>query len=182
MIKKEKYFYLNSIQDLDLDYIKKTNANLILRDQTKFTYNQCHSFILACKNKRIKVYIANNLKLMFKLRLNNFYVSSKNKKNYLNLRQINKKINIIGGAHNINEIMQKRMQGCNKIILSRLFNTNKNGFYGVVKFNKITLNKKLKYIALGGINEANYKKLCMVNCEGIAMLSSPLKRPSFLRA
>ena len=28
MFKKEKYFYLNSIQDLDLDYIKKTKAKL----------------------------------------------------------------------------------------------------------------------------------------------------------
>ena len=31
MILKEKYFYIDSIQNLDLDYIKKTKANLIIR-------------------------------------------------------------------------------------------------------------------------------------------------------
>ena len=95
---------------------------------------------------------------MFDLNLNKFYISSKNKKKYLFLRNINKKIDIIGSAHSFSEIIEKRDQGCSKIILSRLFKTDKPGFLDIVKFNKITLNSKLKYIALGGINKNNYKK------------------------
>ena len=31
MIPKEKYFFIDNIQNLDLEYIKKTKANLILK-------------------------------------------------------------------------------------------------------------------------------------------------------
>ena len=58
MFKKEKYFYLNSIQDLDLDYIKKTKAKLIIRDKKKISLrayskfnNKCKIFYLKCLNK-----------------------------------------------------------------------------------------------------------------------------------
>ena len=78
MIKKEKYFYINTIQDLDLDYIKKTKARLIIRDKIKHDYSQLYKFITKCNNKRIPVYIANNIRLLFKLRLHRFYISSAN--------------------------------------------------------------------------------------------------------
>tara|TARA_B100002051_G_scaffold250248_1_gene261552 strand:+ start:3138 stop:3686 length:549 start_codon:yes stop_codon:yes gene_type:complete len=181
MFKKEKYFYLDSIQDLDLDYIKKTKAKLIIRDKKKINFSDYSKFINKCKSKRIEVFIANNTKLLFDLNLNKFYISSKNKKKYLFLRNINKKIDIIGSAHSFSEIIEKRDQGCSKIILSRLFKTDKPGFLDIVKFNKITLNSKLKYIALGGINKNNYKKIKMVNCIGIAMMKELSNKPIFLR-
>ena len=56
----------------------------------------------------------------------------------LNLRNFKEKYEIIGGAHNIKEINQKKLQGCSEILLSRLFKTtykNKIDFLGVIKFN-----------------------------------------------
>ena len=65
-------------------------------------------------------FVANDLKLLFRLRLKNFYISSFNKNYYLNLP---KNIRIIGSAHNIKEIREKINQGCKKVVLSRLFKT-----------------------------------------------------------
>ena len=60
---------------------------------------------------------------------------------------------IIGSAHNFAEIHTKLRQGCRKIILSRVFETNyvnKKTFYGITKFNLITKHFKNYFIALGG--------------------------------
>ena len=180
MIKKEKYFYVESIQDLDLDYIKKTKAKLIIRDKIKHDFSIIHRLISECKKKTIAVYISNNTKLLFRLRLNTFYISSSNHKQYNWLTNINKNIKIIGGAHNQNEIIQKINQGCQKIILSRLFKTYKAGYLNIIRFNNLTLNKKASFIALGGINHSNYKKLKIVNCLGMAMLSEQKNKPKYL--
>jgi thiamine-phosphate pyrophosphorylase len=180
MVKKEKYFYLDSIQDLDFDYIKKTKARLIVRDKIKHNHVQLYKLANKCKNKQIPLYIANNIKLLFKLRLQKFYISSSNLKNYNWLYRVNKNIQIIGSAHNNNEINRKKNQGCSKVILSRLFRTYKIDFFNIIKFNMLTLNKKISFIALGGINQNNYKKLKMVRCLGYAMLSEPKKKPKYL--
>ena len=119
--------------------------------------------------------------MLFKLKTNNFYISAKNKNKYSWLKRINKKIKIIGGAHNFNEINEKINQGCDQIILSRLYATNKKGFYGVIKFNLLTIKTKQKIVALGGINQSNFKTLNMINCNGVAMLSEPIKKPDFLK-
>jgi thiamine-phosphate pyrophosphorylase len=44
-------------------------------------------------------------------------------------------------------------------------------FLGVIKFNYLTLNKKFNYIALGGVNEKNYKMIKLLNTEGFASIS-----------
>ncbi len=180
MIKKEKYFYVESIQDLDLDYIKKTKARLIIRDKIKHNFSIIHKLISKCKERGIVVYVSNDAKLLFRLRLNTFYISSNNYKHYNWLYDVNKNMKIIGGAHNQNEIKQKINQGCQKIILSRLFKTYKAGFLNIIKFNNLTLNQKTSFIALGGINHSNYKKLKIVNCLGIAMLSEQKNKPKYL--
>ena len=136
MLIKEKYFYIDNIHFLDFNYIKKTKAKLIIRKVEKSQFSDYLEFVKVCKNNNITVYIANNIKLLFKLKLNHFYLSAYNKRKYLSLKRINKKINIIGGAHNINQIKEKINQGCSKIILSRLFKSEKSGFLDVVK-NKV---------------------------------------------
>ena len=180
MIKKEKYFYVESIQDLDLDYIKKTKAKLIIRDKIKHDFSIIHRLISECKKKTIAVYISNNTKLLFRLRLNTFYISSSNHKQYNWLNNINKNIKIIGGAHNQNEIIQKINQGCQKIILSRLFKTSykdKKSYFGVIKFNLISIKYPIKIVPLGGINVFNLLKLNMVNSKSLALLSEIKKKP-----
>jgi thiamine-phosphate pyrophosphorylase len=79
---------------------------------------------------------------------------------------------IIGSAHNLKEIKVKYIQGCKEIFVSPLFKTSKSkNFLGIVKFNLLTLGIKNKFIALGGINEKNYKKTRLTNIDGFASIS-----------
>ena len=90
-------------------------------------------------------------------------------------------LEVIGSAHNFNEIYQKIKQGCKTIILSRLFKTsykNKRSYFGVIKFNLITKNYSIKIVPLGGINEFNLLKLNMLNSQGLALLSEIKKKPA----
>ncbi|MDC0344136.1 thiamine phosphate synthase [Pelagibacteraceae bacterium] len=180
MVKKEKYFYIDNIHGLDLNYIKKTKAKLIIRDKKIKKLSEYLNLIKKCKSHNISVYVANNVKLLFKLKLNNFYISSSNKKKYLSLIKIKKNISIIGSAHNYKEIREKIEQGCTIIVLSRLFKSKKIGYLDIFKFNFLTLNNKISFIALGGINENNYNKLNIVNCYGVAMMSALFNKPRFL--
>jgi thiamine-phosphate pyrophosphorylase len=180
MILKEKYFYIDSIQNLDLDYIKKTKANLIIKSFDIKENRDFYKFINRCKNRLINIFIANDTKLLHKVKSNNFYISSFNKKKYFRLKRFNPQMKIIGSAHNMREIYEKFNQGCDKIVFSRLFKTYKKGFYDVVKFNLIASQSKKKLVALGGINKLNYKKLKMVNCVGFAVLKEVKNKPDFL--
>jgi thiamine-phosphate pyrophosphorylase len=179
MILKEKYFYIDSIQNLNIDYIKKTKANIIIKDNIKLN-KDFYDFVIKCKNNLINVFISNDLKLLYRLKSNNFYISAFNKKKYLYLKRLNPQIKIIGSAHNTREIHEKFNQGCDKIVFSRLFETYKEGYYNVIKFNLIANRSKKKIIALGGINNLNYKKLKIVNCIGFALLKELKNRPNFL--
>ena len=73
-----------------------------------------------CKAKAIKFYVANNIKLAISLNSDGIYLSSFNK----NLKSLNYKrfnFEIIGSAHNFKEIELKFKQGCDSILLSKLF-------------------------------------------------------------
>ena len=83
-----------------------------------------------------------------------------------------KNFDIIGSAHNITEINLKLKQKCNEIFLSPVFKVNKSRkFLGVNRFNLMTLNKKANFIALGGINERNYKMTKLLKSNGFASIS-----------
>ena len=95
-----------------------------------------------------------------------------NKKfNYLWVYKLPKHFKIIGSAHNLKEIRKKSKQGCNEIFLSPIFKINKSkNFLGIIKFNLIKLNCKTKLIALGGINQQNFKRLKSVKLKGLASI------------
>ena len=79
---------------------------------------------------------------------------------------------ILGSAHNSFEISTKQKQGCNVIFVSPIFKVKKkNYFLDVVKFNLLTLNKKVKFVALGGISKINKNKLNLLNISGFAGIS-----------
>jgi thiamine-phosphate pyrophosphorylase len=83
-----------------------------------------------------------------------------------------KNFEIIGSAHNNIEISIKQKQGCNIIFVSPIFEVKKkNYFLDVIKFNLLTLNKKIKFVALGGINEKNKNKLNLLTICGFAGIS-----------
>ena len=107
------------------------------------------------------------------------YVSSYNKKPFKYLKKIKNRLKIVGSAHNKIEINEKIKQGCDEIIVSRLFKSSKAGFLNISKFNLLVSGKN-NIIALGGINEKNYKKLKLANIKGYAVLSDLKNYPKYL--
>ncbi|MDC0396731.1 thiamine phosphate synthase [Candidatus Pelagibacter sp.] len=126
-----------------------------------------------CKNTKKKIYLSNDIKLSIKLRLDGVYIPSFNNKiNYVQNYSLPKNFNIIGSAHNITEINLKLKQKCSEIFLSPVFKVNKSKkFLGISRFNLMTLNKKAYFIALGGINEKNYKTIKLLNSNGFSSIS-----------
>ena len=118
------FFIIEKLDDLNLDYVKKTGAILILRNFKEIDKGGLKKFARDLKKNKISFFVANNIKLLFLLKTNNLYLSSWNKKQYKNVKNFNKNLKIIGSAHNTKEIREKIMQGCSQIFLSRIFKTN----------------------------------------------------------
>ena len=79
---------------------------------------------------------------------------------------------LLGSAHNLKEICQKKKQGINVIFLSPTFKVSKsNNFLGVAKFNLLSSFVGGKTIALGGVNKNTIKQIKMLNCYGFASIS-----------
>ena len=166
------YYFINTINTKEL--IKLDNKiNLILRNYDKnINEKDLNIFIKFCKQRQQKIFLSNNIKLSLKLNFDGIYISAFN--NSLKYKNFSFKKNFqkIGSAHNEQEILIKKNQGCSEIFISPLFLTRKNKSHlGISKFNKINLNNKKKIIALGGINSSNFKKLGLTNCMGFASIS-----------
>ena len=150
------------------------NINLIYRNYKK--QNDIKTIIklrdFSKKTKR-KLFISNNIKLALNLKLNGVYIPSFNKKiNYSFAYNKPKNFSIIGSAHNIREINLKIIQGCEEIFISSIFKTQKSKkFLDIVKFNLLIKQFKTQMIALGGINQKNYRKLKSTNSIGFASIS-----------
>ena len=108
------------------------------------------------------------------------YLSSHNKTfKALNLKKRNFKI--IGSAHNIRQINFKIRQGCDYVLLSKLFTVDYDKaapFLGIVKFNRYIKNVSTKLVPLGGIKTTNLNSLKNVNCDALALLSEIKKKPA----
>ncbi len=179
---KNKYFLIiENIKDIDLKNIKKRDKFFIIyRNNNKIDkLRDLLSFRRNCKAKAIKFYVSNDINLAILLKSDGIYLSSHNK----NLRFLNyKKLNfrIIGSAHNLREISDKVKQGCDTILLSKLFLVDydkKSSFLGVIKFNFFSkISNKL--IPLGGIKTNNLNQLNNTFGEGFALLSEVKKKPA----
>ena len=116
--KKKYYLIIQNIKDINLNKIKKSNKFVIILRNLK-TINNIDSLIKfrkMCKIKGIEFFVANNSKLAILLKSDGVYISAYNKGfEQLNLRRLNKKI--LGSAHNLKEINDKKKQGCSHIIL-----------------------------------------------------------------
>ena len=185
MVSKKIYFFIDKIDEINLDQVKKTGAILILRRPKNISYKNLKKFAVNCKNKRIDLFVANSVKYLSLLKTNGFYISAWNKKYYKSLRKFNSNIEIVGSAHNIMEINEKINQGCSQIFLSRIFETKyrlKKGFLGVIKFNLITRMFRTNFIALGGINIKNFNQIKNLNIIGLAMSSDKKKAGKYIPA
>ena len=179
------YFIIDYPEEVNLDYVRNIGAILILRKPENSSLNEHKKFQTECSRRGISLYIGNSVKLLFQLKTNKFYISAHNKKRFNHLKRTNTKIDIIGSAHNIYEINEKIRQGCKSILLSRLFKTNykyKKGWLGTTKFNLLTRKILKNFIALGGINEKNFKKIKILNIVGLALSSDKKKAGNYLPA
>ena len=115
IIKNNYYLYIENTKNIDLNHIKKNKKiSIIYRpDSNKEDVANLIKFRNQCRLKRFKFYIANNSKLFKNCKADGLYLSSYNKKIYLN-----KNIRLIGSAHTFKEINEKIKQGCKTIFLS----------------------------------------------------------------
>ena len=121
-LKKNYYLIIESIKDFDISTIKKRNKfTIIYRNYGKEEdHSELNRFRRRCKLKSIKFIVANNFRLAVTLRSDGIYLSAHNLMfKALYLKKL--RFEIIGSAHNIIEIVQKKRQGCEKILLSKLF-------------------------------------------------------------
>ena len=125
-----------------------------------------------CKSSSRKIFIAGNIRVALKYRLDGIYIPAfDNKLNYMNLN-LTKNFKVIGSAHNIKEVKIKEKQGCTNIFISPIFhNPKNNSFLGIIKFNLINLFTNVKTIALGGINQNNINLLKLTKVEGYASIT-----------
>ena len=167
------YYFIDGFNLSDLSKLG-TNINLIYRNyQKKISYKELLSIKKFCKSTKRKFFISNNIRLALNLKLDGIYIPSFNKKiNYLSSFSFPSKFEIIGSAHNFVEIQIKKRQGCSDVFLSPIFSVIKNKNYlNIYNFNKLTSDKKINYIALGGINEKNYKNIKLTKSIGFAGIS-----------
>lgn len=179
--KKFYFLIIQNTRDINIDDIKIYNKFIIIyrNQENKENISDLIKFRKRCKLKSIKFFIANNFGLASSVRSDGIYLSAHNK----SLKSLNYKKNnfdVIGSAHNYNEISKKKKQGCKNIFLSRIFLVSyktKQSFLGINKFNNHSLVFK-GIIPLGGINFSTLNKLKMVKCEGFAILSEIKKKPA----
>ena len=180
-LKKKYYLVIESIKDINLKNIKKRNKFVIIyRNHKNFEKTEdIFRFRKLCKLKSIDFYVANNIDLAISLSSDGLYLSAFNK-SYRPLFVKKSNLKVIGSAHNKKEIFLKIKQGCDLILLSKLFLVNydkKSNFLGVIKFNNL-LNFNKNLIPLGGIKLDNLNKLQSINCKGFALMSEIKKKPT----
>ena len=166
------YHFIDDFKEKDIEYLPK-NIALIYRNYEKKPSKLLITKIRNhCKKRKIKFYLANNYKMAVNLNLDGAYLPSFNKKIISNIFSKRKNFLIIGSAHNFQEINIKQNQGCKLIFLAPIFKVSKKKhFLGINKFNQLSFNKKINFIALGGINNSNIKKINLLNCYGFAGIS-----------
>ena len=173
MIHFNKVYYF--IDKFDRDEILKLDKeiNIIFRNyKISNIDSEIKKIKNLCKSSNRRIFIASNLKIALKYRLDGLYIPAfDNKLNYMNLNVV-KNLKIIGSAHNIKELKVKEKQGCTNIFISPIFhNPKNNSFLGIIKFNLINLFTNVKTIALGGINQNNINLLKLTKVEGYASIT-----------
>jgi thiamine-phosphate pyrophosphorylase len=162
------------ISDFNKDHIRSLNKNIsiIYRNyEKKYNEEKILEIKKFCKSIKKKFFLANDIKLANKLNLDGAYVPAFNN-NPSVYKLKSKNMILLGSAHNLKEINQKKRQGIDIFFISPVFKVNKsNNFLDVTKFNILANLINGKTIALGGINKNNIKKIKILNCYGFASIS-----------
>ena len=107
--KKNYFLIIENTKDLDLKNIKiQKKITIIYRNKNgNESVDDIKKFRKFCKLKKIRFYIANNINLVVITNSDGIYLSASN----LSFKALNlnkSKFKIIGSAHNIKEIEQKK--------------------------------------------------------------------------
>ena len=166
------YCFIDKNQSQLIDLIPK-NTTLIYRNyQNKLDIKTLISLKKICKNKKIKFFLSNNVKLAIKLGLDGVYIPAFNKTFFHNSYNLKKNFQLIGSAHNVREIRIKEKQKVSSIFISSLFKNNKyNKFLGIYRFLNLMKLTKKNIVCLGGINRDNIKKTKLIKVNNIASVS-----------
>ena len=171
-----KYFYFSSNLNYQDNLLRYKDKSIIIYNENYNDKNFINEKKLInlrkfCKNKNIKFYIINDIKLAFRYKADGLIISSNNKRPIYNF---NKRIIRIGITHSQKEYYEKKQQKCDYIFLSPIFLNKKysvNKILGIIKFNLMSLNWKIKILALGGINNKNLKKIKLTKSAGIGAIT-----------
>ena len=121
--------------------------------------------------------LSNDFKLALDLKFDGAYIPSFNKSKKHLSYSIGKNFEIIGSAHNIQELRIKEIQNVSQIIISSIFKRNKN-FLGIYKFQILRNMTNKNVIPLGGIKSSHLNFLKTLKFNGLAGISfSKKKRP-----
>ena len=134
-----------------------------------------------CKKRGTNFYVANDFKVAMKVGATGVYLPSFYRGLTHNNYKFRENFEILGSAHNLFELNNKKKQKVDVIFLSPFLKKKKTelGIYGFLKLKKFT---KKKVIALGGINKNNLSKVKLVKADGFAAIryftkkKGPLKR------
>ena len=166
------YHFIDDLKEKDIEYLPKNIALIYRNYQKKPSKLLITKIKNYCQKRRIKFYLANDYKMAVNLNLDGVYLPSFNKQIIFNIFSKRKNFLVLGSAHNIQEIITKQKQGCKLIFLAPIFKVNKKKhFLGINKFNQLSTNKKINFVALGGINNLNIRKINLLNCYGFAGIS-----------
>ena len=104
---------------------KDKNISIIYRNYNKiYSENEVLEIKKFCLSTNRNLYISNNIYLANKLNLDGIYLPSFNK-NISILGKIDKRLKIIGSAHNYREITIKKKQRVDLIFISPIFKVKK---------------------------------------------------------
>tara|TARA_Y100000591_G_C21766671_1_gene663199 strand:- start:144 stop:683 length:540 start_codon:yes stop_codon:yes gene_type:complete len=164
------YTFIDDFDEKKILNLKKNNSVIFRNYQKKLDLRTIIKFKKLCKKNKLKLYLANNIKLALQANLDGVYIPSFNKSlNLNNFKNNRKNFTILGSAHNIPELKFKERQGVNYIFLSPLFLTkNYKRNLGVIKFNLISKETKKPVIALGGVRINNLNKIKLIKANGFS--------------
>jgi len=167
----EIYHFIDEFKENDLQNLNSKVIIIYRNHKKNYDLNLIIKIKNFCKKNNKKFYLANNIRLAYRLHLDGAYISSFNNSLTHNYYNVQKKFKIVGSAHNKKEILIKEKQNVSSIFLSPLFNTKQKKSIGIYKFLLLMKFTNKNIIALGGINQKNLKKVKMINCYGFASIS-----------
>ena len=163
-----KYYFINKFNKNHLEKLNK-DTKLIFRNYKSKNYiNDLNNLIKFCNKKGFDLYLSNNFKLALKLGLKGVYLPSFNKTLFYNCYKFRNNFEILGSAHNINEINQKSRQKVQKLFISPVFKEKNNRQLGFYRLKYLSKFVNCSVVALGGISQINLKRIYMANVDGFA--------------